>query len=44
MCNQDEKRVGLSAGRQIDRAGTKYRFTFMYIIYDKVFMYKQDER
>ena len=36
-------RVG-SAGRQKDRAGTKYKLTSLYIIYDKPCMYIQDER
>ena len=35
---------GGSEVRQIDRAGTKYRLTSMYIIYDKACMYNQDER
>ena len=35
---------GRSAGRQIDRAGTKYRLTSMYIMYDKTCLYNQDER
>ena len=33
-----------SAGRQIDRAGTKYKLTSKYIIYDKPCMYIMDER
>ena len=41
---QDERWVGRSAGRQIDRAGTRYRLTSTYIIYDKACMYNQDER
>ena len=36
-------RVG-SAGRQIDRAGTKYRLTSMYLIDDKPCLYIQNER
>ena len=36
-------RVG-SAGRQIDRAGTKYKLTSIDIIYYKPCMYIQDER
>ena len=37
---------GWSAGRHIDRPGAKYRYTLksMYMIYDKAFMYYQDER
>ena len=34
----------MSAGRQIDRVGTKYKLTSMYTIYDKACMYNQDER
>ena len=41
---QDERWVGRSAGRQIDRAGTIYRLTSTYIMYDKACMYNQDER
>ena len=40
----DEMWVGRSAGRQIDRAGTRYRFISTYLIYDKACMYNQDER
>ena len=36
-------RVG-SAGRQIDRAGARYRSVFIHIIYGKPCMYIQDER
>ena len=41
---QDFRMRGGSAGRQIDRAGTKYRLTSTYIIYDKACMFNQDER
>ena len=41
---QDKRWVGRSAGRQIDRAGTRYILTSTYIIYDKACMYNQDER
>ena len=39
---QDERWVGRSAGRHIDRVGTKYRLTYMYIIYDKACMYNNN--
>ena len=35
---------GGSAVRQIDRDGTKYRLTSMYIIYDKACIYNKYER
>ena len=44
MYIKDERWVGGSAGRHIDRPRAKYRYTSKYIIYDKPCMYIQDGR
>ena len=41
---QDERWVSRSEGRKVDRVRTKYRLTYVYIIYDKACMYNKDER
>ena len=41
---QDDRWVGRSAGRQINRVGAKYRSASIYIIDDKPCMYNHDER